>query len=1219
MAKLIKYLLFFIHVFMVVEAVLADGSKDLYPRGIRGNRAFLISRPENQGNINFPFPNMGTHYVYLRTGETLAVASSAIYMDHGRIDVLKPNGVRLFRDGNTATGDGNFDLGLIKDKGNGTREAELAGPRVGYDAWEIIVGDGEEGVWRVDFTAPEIDVYARDIPEIEQGLADNNWNQARNFGVAAWDVSVRDATDQHWISGRVYTNVMSLQINSGLMSNASGAFYGVNYVLTNDGYVYKIDANGSNGIAYSYFVNNKGFIDGSGNPIYRSVNSVQYIMYGGVHDPRKQDTEHLVTHKIMYTLPDLTMPEVSTGVVPGGSTWLITPKRDAEITNIQIHGIEGGNMVMYKGAYISFDTNLKSSYKIQIRSHLPEFSFADRDIIVDAEPGTNRFYWNGLDGNGNFMPVGENYPITLNIELLGGEIHFPYIDMEINPNGILISRLTDDLLNESDAIVYWDDSDIPNGMPSENPYPKVNLQGIPSSVNGHRWGTYSDITINQNTNNNYGHYSYGNNMAIDTWSYSLSLSEMILPGITVAIADLLIQRVEVDKDTIELDEDVTYRIVVKNDGPSDAIGATFNYALPVGFVINHLDVETSCGQVITRRIVDNNRINATVNLPDQCELVFVVRAAATANVSDETYGFYETISDVIRPAGITDPDATSTNINLSTPSSALDECSGNDLCNNIMLHKGVFLLEPYNERGQLALIKSVEHLDANEDGYHQAGEQVRYTFILKNIGEAYVSDIALWDGMLSNTLIDFDRKDLSSGEEIHLSLSYTITQEDLDRGRLVNTATVLGKNRRGFDVKDISGTNESNDLPTKLDLFERPNIYLKKTVSNRGTGESGQFTVGDVIEYRFDITNRDIFMVYDAIVEDPLLINSQVDVGDLSVEQSIEAYGYYEVTLSDIDRGYVENTAWLIAIDSRNNQRIRVQSGTSFDNVEPTVTQLAKPPQGREDDFIQYMNSAVSYYVLENDIAGSSSIQRGIIEIISYPTHGTVQVEYDGHVTYMPNTGFIGEDSFRYRFSDASRLLSNITDINIVVIPTEVVSVEDYFELEYNRYVDLDVLRNDYTVGGSILDISSLELINLPSNGILTTEADGFVRYTPNANFTGVDYFSYRVQDSNGIWSETATVTLLTKGMLIPNVITPNGDGNNDTFAILGMYAFERIQLEVIDRFGKPIYNSENYKNDWAAEGHEDGAYYYIIKGFSQGRQIFYEKGMLTVIRMFNY
>jgi gliding motility-associated-like protein len=62
----------------------------------------------------------------------------------------------------------------------------------------------------------------------------------------------------------------------------------------------------------------------------------------------------------------------------------------------------------------------------------------------------------------------------------------------------------------------------------------------------------------------------------------------------------------------------------------------------------------------------------------------------------------------------------------------------------------------------------------------------------------------------------------------------------------------------------------------------------------------------------------------------------------------------------------------------------------------------------------------------------------------------------------------------------------------------------------------------------------------------------------------------------------------------IPNLITPNNDGLNETFEILSNKILATgVQLKIYNRWGSQIYTSKNYQHNWAAEGLPDGVYYY--------------------------
>jgi len=70
----------------------------------------------------------------------------------------------------------------------------------------------------------------------------------------------------------------------------------------------------------------------------------------------------------------------------------------------------------------------------------------------------------------------------------------------------------------------------------------------------------------------------------------------------------------------------------------------------------------------------------------------------------------------------------------------------------------------------------------------------------------------------------------------------------------------------------------------------------------------------------------------------------------------------------------------------------------------------------------------------------------------------------------------------------------------------------------------------------------------------------------------------------------------------IPNVFTPNGDGKNDAFEIVGISAFERISVTIINRWGNEVYRNENYDNSWTGRGLNDGTYYYVIVTYQNGK-----------------
>ncbi|MCC3159972.1 gliding motility-associated C-terminal domain-containing protein [Hymenobacter sp. 15J16-1T3B] len=83
----------------------------------------------------------------------------------------------------------------------------------------------------------------------------------------------------------------------------------------------------------------------------------------------------------------------------------------------------------------------------------------------------------------------------------------------------------------------------------------------------------------------------------------------------------------------------------------------------------------------------------------------------------------------------------------------------------------------------------------------------------------------------------------------------------------------------------------------------------------------------------------------------------------------------------------------------------------------------------------------------------------------------------------------------------------------------------------------------------------------------------------------------------------------------IPNIITPNGDGQNDTFE--QRLSCLPVSIKVFSRWGNLVYETQNYQNDWAGavKGNDgklpDGIYYYHLND-TEGRTA---KGWLEIRR----
>ena len=67
------------------------------------------------------------------------------------------------------------------------------------------------------------------------------------------------------------------------------------------------------------------------------------------------------------------------------------------------------------------------------------------------------------------------------------------------------------------------------------------------------------------------------------------------------------------------------------------------------------------------------------------------------------------------------------------------------------------------------------------------------------------------------------------------------------------------------------------------------------------------------------------------------------------------------------------------------------------------------------------------------------------------------------------------------------------------------------------------------------------------------------------------------------------------KAVVIPNVMTPNGDNKNDLFIIKNLMDWTTREVTIMNRWGEMVYQNVDYKNDWDGGTLSDGVYFGIL------------------------
>ena len=158
--------------------------------------------------------------------------------------------------------------------------------------------------------------------------------------------------------------------------------------------------------------------------------------------------------------------------------------------------------------------------------------------------------------------------------------------------------------------------------------------------------------------------------------------------------------------------------------------------------------------------------------------------------------------------------------------------------------------------------------------------------------------------------------------------------------------------------------------------------------------------------------------------------------------------------------------------------------------------------------------------VVINVLANDSDANGDNLTVTAVTQGACGSVTTDGTtVTYTPSPTCSGLDSFTYTITDGEFTDTTSVSVSITSLNDAPVAVNDSATVDEDGSVVVSVLTNDSDVD-SIISVWS---VTQGTNGIVTTDGTT-VTYTPAANFSGADSFTYTVTD--GALTDTATVSV---------------------------------------------------------------------------------------------
>ena len=200
----------------------------------------------------------------------------------------------------------------------------------------------------------------------------------------------------------------------------------------------------------------------------------------------------------------------------------------------------------------------------------------------------------------------------------------------------------------------------------------------------------------------------------------------------------------------------------------------------------------------------------------------------------------------------------------------------------------------------------------------QAGDTIQYSYLVTNTGNVTLTSVAVDDPTVGPTTCPTPTAPglaPGSAETCTADAVYTVTQADVDRGSVTDTATATGTDARGDAAPPSDPSTATIDT-----VVPAPAVSVVKSADASGGDDNPLFT-GETISYSYLVTNTGNVTLTSVAVDDPTLgpvTCPPPTVRGLVPNASVTcaANSAYIVTPEDVDRGFVTDTATATGADT---------------------------------------------------------------------------------------------------------------------------------------------------------------------------------------------------------------------------------------------------------------------------------------------------------------
>lgn len=318
--------------------------------------------------------------------------------------------------------------------------------------------------------------------------------------------------------------------------------------------------------------------------------------------------------------------------------------------------------------------------------------------------------------------------------------------------------------------------------------------------------------------------------------------------------------------------------------------------------------------------------------------------------------------------------------------------------------------------------------------------------------------------------------------------------------------------------------------PVNVQLSSNPYEVTGTILDDSGTPQlyvdDASAVEGDNLVFRVHLSIASVHDVtFDYVTQAQTATEDMDYSGQASAKQMTISAGdlYVDITVPTLEDTDEEGDETLLVQLSNSSSEATILDGTAIGTIEDND----ETPVAVDDNFTVNEDEALSQDVLLNDQGlGDTPIT---VSLVTDVQHGTLVLNSDGTFIYTPDPNYHGSDSFRYQIEDTDGDTDEATvNIDIASVNDVPVANDDSFgpieEYTHPGYVQLagDVMVNDNGLG----DDAQVNLVSDVANGTLNLTADGAFTYEPDAQFYGIEQFTYRLRDADNEQSSEANVTI---------------------------------------------------------------------------------------------